>query len=309
MDFFSDTEDKVQEPYTEELSISFCNGLVALIEKVKARQALSISFPEMCPDSPNTVCGFDQVSFEAAIAAYIPRLNWKLVYLNDSISDFDFVLSEDKDEINKYAILDLIEFIYSNLKDVVSIGNYHSFFNHSHYKSANTEEEKKYFRDEVNTMFRRNNIGFCLSSKGKIERVLSQFYSDILKQHINTVDPTLNSYIAESYKLILSPDLQDRQRALERIWDAYERMKTYYPEVKKKESADKVISTQANNDVAFDKLLHSEYDALTKIGNEFMIRHHETNKIPIIDSAHIDYLFFRMVALVNLFLVKINGRT
>lgn len=308
MNFFSDKEEPKQDVYSEEIPISFCNGLVALIEKLKARQALSISFPEMCPDSPNTVCGFDQTSFEAAVAAYIPRLNWSICYLSDSISDLDLALGEERYNIDKNALLDLVEFIYSNLNDVVKVGNFHGFFNHYHYKESNSNEQKNFFREEVNTMFRRNNIGFMLNSKGEIERVLPMCYSNIINQKINTQDGTLNSYIAESYELILSPELQDRLRALERIWDAFERMKTYYDELNKRDSADKVISVQSGNEADIDKMLHTEYDCLTKIGNDFMIRHHETNKTPIKDDAHIDYLFFRMASLINLFLVKFNGR-
>jgi hypothetical protein len=32
---------------------------------------------------------------------------------------------------------------------------------------------------------------------------------------------------------------------------------------------------------------------LTEIGNRFMVRHTETDKIPITESAHVDYLFHR----------------
>jgi hypothetical protein len=47
--------------------------------------------------------------------------------------------------------------------------------------------------------------------------------------------------------------------------------------------------------------------ALTEIRNTFMIRHTETNKIPVILSEHVDYLFHRMFALVRL-LLRTSGR-
>jgi hypothetical protein len=51
------------------------------------------------------------------------------------------------------------------------------------------------------------------------------------------------------------------------------------------------------------KTQHIRVDA----GTHYMIRHMETDKIPISDSAHVDYLFQRMFALVGL-LPKASGR-
>jgi hypothetical protein len=45
----------------------------------------------------------------------------------------------------------------------------------------------------------------------------------------------------------------------------------------------------------------------TAIGNNFMIRHIETTKVPVTASAHVDYLFHRMFSLVRLLLQK-SGR-
>ena len=39
---------------------------------------------------------------------------------------------------------------------------------------------------------------------------------------------------------------------------------------------------------------------LTTIGNNFRIRHHETNKIDIVDIRHYDYFFNRCLALIAL---------
>ncbi|MFC0130687.1 hypothetical protein [Ralstonia solanacearum] len=42
---------------------------------------------------------------------------------------------------------------------------------------------------------------------------------------------------------------------------------------------------------------------LTEIGNKFMIRHTETDKVPIVESAQVDYLFHRMFAFIRLVLM------
>ncbi len=47
-------------------------------------------------------------------------------------------------------------------------------------------------------------------------------------------------------------------------------------------------------------------DVLTKIGNEFQIRHFEVDKIEVKDEKHIDYLFYRMFSLIDLLLKELE---
>ena len=49
----------------------------------------------------------------------------------------------------------------------------------------------------------------------------------------------------------------------------------------KKASAAKIVNDMANNQAEFSAIFEEEFRALTKIGNDFRIRHHETNKIDI----------------------------
>jgi hypothetical protein len=56
------------------------------------------------------------------------------------------------------------------------------------------------------------------------------------------------------------------------------------------------------------KLIKDEFKLLTKIGNEYKIRHHETDKIEVSKSKHIDYLFFLMLSLIDLFIKSINEK-
>ena len=46
-----------------------------------------------------------------------------------------------------------------------------------------------------------------------------------------------------------------------------------------------------NND--FQTLFNDEFIALTKIGNNYRIRHHETDKVDITDDNYYDYFFNR----------------
>jgi hypothetical protein len=46
--------------------------------------------------------------------------------------------------------------------------------------------------------------------------------------------------------------------------------------------------------------LEAEAIELSRMGNEFRIRHSEVNKTPIDSSAHVDYLFHRMFSMIQL---------
>ena len=58
----------------------------------------------------------------------------------------------------------------------------------------------------------------------------------------------------------------------------------------------------------FRGMLEQKAKELTEIGNRFMIRHTETDKIPIEDLLQVDYLFQRMFSIIIL-LLKRSGRT
>ena len=67
------------------------------------------------------------------------------------------------------------------------------------------------------------------------------------------------------------------------------------------------LLAKASIEPSFQERLEREARELTDIGNKFMIRHTETDKVPISESTHIDYLFHRMFAIIRL-LLKSSGR-
>lgn len=87
--------------------------------------------------------------------------------------------------------------------------------------------------------------------------------------------------------------------AVEKIWDAFERMKTYYADLKKSASAERIISDMSGGNLGFKELYDTEFRALTNIGNRFCIRHYETDKIDITDDRQYEYLYKRCVSLIS----------
>ncbi|MBQ9982133.1 MAG: hypothetical protein IJP18_06165 [Oscillospiraceae bacterium] len=88
--------------------------------------------------------------------------------------------------------------------------------------------------------------------------------------------------------------------ATEKIWDAFERIKTYFRNHNKRASADKVLDVISKNNAEYKVMLQEEFSALTKLGNEFRIRHHETDKKDICCNEHYDYLFNRCLSILKL---------
>ena len=110
--------------------------------------------------------------------------------------------------------------------------------------------------------------------------------------------------VARQKFLNRAPDV--RRESLEKLWDAWERLKTLEPGKDKKTST-KALLDKVTADPAFRERLETEATQLTDIGNKFMIRHTETDKVPIVASEQVDYLFHRMFAAIRLVL-KATGR-
>ena len=98
----------------------------------------------------------------------------------------------------------------------------------------------------------------------------------------------------------------DRQDALEKLWDAFERLKTLESSGNKKDAAEKLIAS-AVPQVSFGKQVGSEFRILTDIGNNFTIRHHERDKDALPNDHARDYLFIRLAALIA-FVLRRTGR-
>lgn len=124
----------------------------------------------------------------------------------------------------------------------------------------------------------------------------------LFKNKPQTKDDELNELIVDAKERFLNNT--DQLTALEKLWDAFERIKTYFSE-NKKQSVKKLIDLMAT---CLEKdELESEFNALTSIGNRYRIRHHETDKILIDDPWEISYLFFRMLSIIDLALEKIKS--
>ncbi|QWG56868.1 hypothetical protein EXW50_16290 [Bacillus mycoides] len=294
-EYFSDRELGTKELQSESITLTVYKGIVGLYKKYEKN--FSAEYPDYCDDPNGRVWGTNENLLEASIAAHIPNLETP-IYINRYYDDSD---------IDIYAILDFVEFMYSRIGDIQQ-GDYHSFYNHYHVNFLDTKNEREQFRKELNQIFSRNGIVFYLDDEGIIKRQLPIQLDTVLQNlHVYSKDTILNELVNSAIENIRKPKEFDRQIALEKIWDAFERIKTFYDPNNKKTSSQKLVTKIAEGTTDFDAILDTEFRALTEIGNKYHIRHFETNKIKINSTKQIDYLFYRMISLIDLCMDKVNN--
>lgn len=215
-----------------------------------------------------------------ALKEAVRRLNCFLDI--DAVSFHDTSLTEEQILAGIFTpfLFDLIELQYDEL-------------------SAN---EKSLFKKKVNQLLQEDNLPFELSDSGLIglvaeyEPLASEIIEKIQSIHEDGLKELLNLALEKH----LQPDTQAHKDAVEKIWAALERLKTYYSSMDKKSSVEKIVNDMAGGQAAYISLFDEEFRALTRLGNDFRIRHHETNKIDITDIHHYDYFFNRCLSLISL---------
>ena len=157
------------------------------------------------------------------------------------------------------------------------------------------------FINEINAVFDFNNISLKLVN-GKVENSVEHYIKGV---ELTSIEETgLKELLKEANKYY---EKENFNIAVEKIWDAFERLKTYYsPTLDKKKSVSKIIEDVSSNKEPFKDLFNKEFIELTTIGNNFRIRHHEITKIDIDDERHYDYFYKRCLSLITTVLEYLN---
>lgn len=293
IDFVSDRELGKRRLESEEITLNIYNGIISLIDKFKL--GLAEEYPIYCDDYDGVIYGCNRRALNTMIIAFIPELEDKLYFIDDK-----------KELPSMYCVLDLVEFIYSKLVKY-NKEEHHSFMKHYHLSFDESDNSlKEEFRSELNQLFERNGVVFYLDDRGLIKRQLPLGLEELIsKSIINTNDDKLNQLVQQSIENISKPKKEDRVYAIEKLWDAFERMKTFYSS-KKRDSADKLVDEVSKKTKSFNEVIREEFRTLSSIGNEYQIRHFETDKIEICDLYHFDYLYYRMMAVISLCCRNLN---
>lgn len=257
---------------------------------------LACAFPEYCQDYNNVVCGVDLNKFFQYVHVRIPDL-----FYHEGYDGIQIVPFADPSENQQYALLDFIEYIARYLKTNKPI-QFHEYFQHYHLSFVDDNNVFDEFRQGINEVFQMTGLSYKLTENRQIERIteMDTMVDEALESVAVIEEPGLRDLVVESISFYKSPSPANHKIATEKIWDALERIKTIFMEdgVDKKKSSEKLISLISSGNEEFQDVFNTEYKTLTEIGNNFRIRHHETDKIDINDDRYYDYFYNRCLSLI-----------
>lgn len=275
----------------EELDADLTNGLLIVINAKIDENLFGDAFSEECPDGGGNSIGCDVGKLKAGLAAY--KVIWPREWPN-----------KDDEWPSDPQLFDLLEFLYEHA-GLPKAYTHHSFFGHDHL-SYDKEAGRAKFEQDINRFFERNGVAFELRN-GEVTRMAPTGLQEALASTVfRTRDADLDRLLETARDKFLNRSPEIRKEGLEKLWDAWERLKTIEPG-KDKSAQVKAILDKAATEPVFRERLELEARELNFIGNNLMIRHTEVGKPPIAESAHVDYLFHRMFSLIRL-LLKASGR-
>lgn len=286
--YFSDCEKPSLPRNKEEIPNSVWKGIASLIETGIDNGSFGLYFPDVCEDG-GAITGTNRRNFKNVLQAEIPDMPYPFRSYN--VPD-------------KYTILDFIQFCYEHIADPTQ--EEHDSYRRHYHLTFNQKRGRDNYRDKINRIFSRNMIAFELEESGNIFRLTNTVLQEaIYNYNKSSGDNKLDNLLQKAVEKYLNPKQEVRVESLEKLWDAWERIKTIGIGKDKKEKT-KIILDRAALEQNFRKLLETEAKELTNIGNKFTIRHTETNQIEIKDYNHVDYLFLRLFSMINLLLVSLK---
>ena len=293
-DYFSDRQFGSNPRIEEKIDQVAWDGILSLIQIKIDDGSLAFGFPSHCPDG-NAIEGTNRRAFSARVRAEI----------HDLAGEDPYSWEPPPDSLpSTLAILDFIEFIARNIGEPTQVG-WHDSFSHHHLK-LDREAGLKQFVKDINRIFSRIGLAYELGESGAIERTVPVPMADLVKRtSFRTGDNDLDGLLDTAIGRFLSPKPEARQDALEKLWNAFERLKTIAAGKDKKARATALIDRAISADFpVFRSVIETEFKTMTKVGNELRIRHVEVGHEPVGETGEKDDLFMRLYALVWLMLKR-----
>lgn len=292
--YFSEREFGVRIPDSDAVTRGAWGGVLSLVRSWLGNQLFAKSFPSMCPDRDKSteVSGTDEGDFWRAARAWVPELPDRI---------------RDADVPETAVVMDFIEFMFDKAV-ACELGWRHDYYGHHHLRGFDRAAGQRQLRQEINALFGRNRLAFNLAVDGRMMRLGPPQLRDTLDvATFDTGDTELDELLRRAVALFRSGERTDRRDSLEKLWDAYERLKSLRNPSNKKDSIQQLIDSVGVRP-EFGERLNDEMQAMTDVGNDFRIRHAEVNKLPIETSEQVDFLFGRLFSLIWLLLQKLPGR-
>ncbi len=278
--YFSDTELGPPPLVLDDLPPTAWTGISATFHRFADQHYFAAEFPEQCPDGKG-VSGTSMAGVHALLVSHIPKLGgWP----------------REHEQPDTVTAMDLVVFGWHHAQEPI-VESHHSFFGHDHYTFDQAAGRGRWHA-EVNQILSRNGVALRQEADGRVTRIGTTAAVVVTQSPVPpTGDPQLDEKILTALHKYQDPDVGVRREALEALWDAFERVKTVIDPSDKKRSAEALIDLMVV-DTASRKAVVDEFAALTSLGNDFQIRHHEVARHPV-EPAIIDLLFVRCLALID----------
>ena len=206
---------------------------------------------------------FDENGFATRIKIRIPSL-FRDEYNRISTPQYG-------DEYDQYSLLDLIEFFAQNIKDISERWNNERYRNYQTIDCRDSSDVFANFQEAINDIFSESGLLYELTDEKIIERIVenSPLTTEIENSFTSVHEQGTRELLKDAVALYKTPNPAARQDSVEKIWDALERLKTYYKTLDKKRSPEKIVNDMANGNDGFVDLFNAEFKALTDIGNKY----------------------------------------
>ena len=290
-DYFTDREFGARVRTSEIIEDALWGGIHSLVETRIDDGSFGYRYPAACVDVGRGSYGCDRGNFFRAAEALIPGLG-RMLPLRPNRSP------------ETPVVLDLLQFCAEAVGEPIA-GAWHDYSKHTHLTWDRGLGLARFVTD-VNDMFVRNGVAFELTAQGRAQRILPASLEAIVRARFRTGDVVTDQLLENARLRIIAPRLEDRRDGLEKLWDAFERIKTLHPGADTRVTADALLDMAARPGSRLRSALGAEASALTTIGNGHLIRHSEVRQEPLETALQVDYLFARLFAFLH-FVLRASG--
>jgi hypothetical protein len=188
------------------------SGIVILVQSKIDDGSFGAGYPLPCPDGRGPY-GCDGVNLAIALRAEVD-IEWPLT---------SHQLPEDQ-----LSIFGMLEFLFEKVGAPIQ-DDWHSFFGHYHL-SFDVPAGQAAYLEGLNRLFARNGIAFEMTAEGQIKRLLPAHAAQVIESAVfHTGDTECDRLLEYARTAVTNPALDRRRDGLEKLWDAFERMKTLEP--------------------------------------------------------------------------------
>lgn len=284
----------------DEITLPLWKGIVAFLERMEQKNFFAAAYPEGCMDNPADIWGTDANKLSDELEIYT-GLTWPL----KTIKEAEEYWRERQPYIpTKYEVFDSLEFLFHKTS-TPSHGFYHTYCRHYHLDFAKDNVAKTEFSNEINGLFAATSMIYEFNPiNGHVETIVGQETKQLINSALNgkMMDVQYRGMLEDACIKITNFRMDVAYQSLEKLWDAYERLKCYFNPKDQKEkstSAARIVGLFGDN-VLFQTEVEEEMRKVSALGNTLRIRHSETYQSVLTNHRQIHYLFRRCLALIVL---------